>query len=40
MSELFTLVTLVQSIYKELVDEILRWNDILNGMGYKQSASF
>ena len=35
-----SLVTLVQSIYKELVDEIIRWNDILSGLNYRESAAF
>jgi hypothetical protein len=34
------LVTLAQSIYKELADEIIRWNDILSGLNYRESAAF
>ena len=33
-------VTLVQSIYKELVDEIIRWNDILSGVKHREAAAF
>lgn len=31
MHELFSLVTLPLSIYKEIVGEILRWNEIMSG---------
>ncbi|MFZ1258450.1 MAG: hypothetical protein WAQ25_03190, partial [Candidatus Saccharimonas sp.] len=34
------MVTLVQSIYKELVDEIIRWNDILSGVKHREAAAF
>lgn len=34
------MVTLVQSIYKELVDEIIRWNDILSGINHREVAAF
>ena len=36
----FSLVTLAQSIYKELVDEIIRWNDILSGVKHREAAAF
>ncbi len=34
------MVTLAQSIYKELVDEIIRWNDILSGVKHREAAAF